>query len=589
MSTALRGKVEVSPFFLDAYTFVPDTLESAMDWCKSLFYSNPLFVEATLRKVAHFMTDFEIDDPHVSDDEKEDWLKFYREGMQLMNKLLEAGLDDGCYGNAFVYIYFPFNRVLIDRRNGNLTEWALDQFSPDETQFNFEDLTYTVSDPRDPSRKVSFPFRDRRSMDRQRIRLRRIDPCRVVIASSHVSGDKRYIWRFEEQFTANLRKGLLAEVNDTPRAMLMAVKENKDWQFKDGDVFQLARPAVAGVTNYGWGLPPIIQNYPAVHQLQVYKKIDEQIGKDFMIPYRMISPSPQSSRSDATTIIGAQEWVAQMRRVMNQRKENPLAIMSLPYPVAFNQWGGDGKALVPKDNLEWHANNMLDSMGFPSELFHGSVEVPLAPTRIRFFERSNEYIATGYRALVSWVNQRVLAYLNREHFDLKLLPPDIADALENKQVELSLVGGGEISRATGYRRLGIKEPVKEKIKRLKEDMAIEKEQTRMQEELQQEMQAGSLNQQIQQQQANGPQEGQEGLPAQSAEGAGVTPGQALQKGQELAQKWLQMPEGDRKKDMQQVRATNPELYATAKQAMEEMRGQAESQGRQQLSQGGQPQ
>ena len=56
------------------------------------------------------------------------------------------------------------------------------------------------------------------------------------------------------------------------------------------------------------------------------------------------------------------------------------------------------------------------------------------------------------------------------------------------------------------------------------------------------------------------------------------------KAAELAQQWLQLPLGERQKQMAAVRLSNPNLHAMAKQKMEEMRSDAESQGRQSLSQ-----
>jgi len=61
------------------------------------------------------------------------------------------------------------------------------------------------------------------------------------------------------------------------------------------------------------------------------------------------------------------------------------------------------------------------------------------------------------------------------------------------------------------------------------------------------------------------------------------PLQLQQRAQEAAQQWLQMDESARRKEMAKAKATNPTLHAAAKQAMEEMRSQAASQGRAQVA------
>jgi hypothetical protein len=67
-------------------------------------------------------------------------------------------------------------------------------------------------------------------------------------------------------------------------------------------------------------------------------------------------------------------------------------------------------------------------------------------------------------------------------------------------------------------------------------------------------------------------------------GGDMNPLDIQNKAAEMAQQWLQMPVGERQKQMAAVRTSNPNLHAMAKQKMEEMRSQAESQGRQALSQ-----
>ena len=72
--------------------------------------------------------------------------------------------------------------------------------------------------------------------------------------------------------------------------------------------------------------------------------------------------------------------------------------------------------------------------------------------------------------------------------------------------------------------------------------------------------------------------------APASDGSEMNPLDIQTKAAELAQQWLQLPVGERQKQMAAVRTSNPNLHAMAKQKMEEMRSQAESQGRQSLSQ-----
>ena len=61
---------------------------------------------------------------------------------------------------------------------------------------------------------------------------------------------------------------------------------------------------------------------------------------------------------------------------------------------------------------------------------------------------------------------------------------------------------------------------------------------------------------------------------------GTTPLDIMQQAEEQAMQLLQIEDnGERRKALNQIRGTNPQLYAIVKQKMEEIRSQGASQGR----------
>jgi hypothetical protein len=150
---------------------------------------------------------------------------------------------------------------------------------------------------------------------------------------------------------------------------------------------------------------------------------------------------------------------------------------------------------------------------------------------------------------------------------------------------MQLAAGAEIPRSVAYGPFGIKDPVEAAKQRAQEDIEIQKEQMKLQNDFQRQQQMGSMDNILAQQAQEG---GVAGSSPAGMEGMGggneMNPLDIQNKAAELAQQWLQMPVGERQKQMAAVRTSNPNLHAMAKQKMEEMRSQAESQGRQALSQ-----
>lgn len=482
-------------------------------------------------------------------------------------------LTGNCYGNAFYRIHFPFDRFLYDPKGG--VEYSMDMFNQAETKFDLTTMTYEVPDPKNPKRRRKFPFRDFKSTDESRIKLRKMDPRHMVIRHHIVSGATDYIWRFDPQTISDVKKGNIFIVNDLPLDMLKAIRDESDFLFGRDQVFHFKAPTISGVSNKGWGLPNTIANYRSLYQLQVYRKIDEAIGLDYMVPFRLFTPNFGDKLNDVFNNLLLGTWTEEVGHIIDARRRDKFSMHALPFPVNYQEFGGEGKEYVPKDLIEYQTNAMLDGMGYPAELFKGSLEYMQVPTAMRLFEQTFEFIYFNFDKMLKWTAKRVQAYLGRPNILPNMQQPSLADSLERKQILLQLAAAGEISRETAYDIFGISDPVAEAQKRMTEDLGIEKKKMKLQRDFQREMETGEAM------------SGEAG--AQQQQQSGLTPLDINAQADELAQSWLQIPsDGQRSQAMQAVRGANPQLYALAKQKMEEMRRSGESAGRQQVNAGNPP-
>jgi hypothetical protein len=83
------------------------------------------------------------------------------------------------------------------------------------------------------------------------------------------------------------------------------------------------------------------------------------------------------------------------------------------------------------------------------------------------------------------------------------------------------------------------------------------------------------------------------MPAQGGGGGGVTPQDALAQAQQIAQQLFPLDAAQRRSQLQQIKATDQDLYAQVKAQLEQMTSQSKSQGlagaKQQAAGGGQQQ
>lgn len=586
-----KNRVFADPFLLPSSNAIPTELQSALDFCLFLYYLNPLYRRASIRVISHFVTDIDFVGKDGDQEERDEYKNFLVNELDLFGALLEIGQEWACYGNAFLRLHLPFDRVLVDHRDGKYREYALAMFGAD-VKYDYKSMRYNVMDPltfdkpKEKRTRVSLDFIDRPSRDKSRIRLKKIDPRQIVLQHSFMSGKQQVIYRFEPEWVTMIKNGVMYQVNETPMSMLKAVALEQDFLFNEGQVFHFKAPTISGVSNYGWGLPETIANYRHVHQLQVLRKIDEAVGLDYMLPFRMFHPTPSASANDPMNYMLLSRWGSEMKEVIKRRRLDPFAMHALPFPVTYQEFGAEGKNLAPKDLVEYHNNVLLDAMGYPAELFRGSLQVQQIPTAVRLFENSFHFIHQGFDRIVKWVSKRISDYIGQQTMDVTLQLPRLADDLERQRVYMQLAAGAEIPRSIAYGPFGIKDPVEAAKQRAQEDIEIQKEQSKLQADFERQQQLGSMDGIVMAQQEAAAQQSGGSSPAgmEGSGNPGSNPLDIQNKAAELAQQWLQLPVGERQKQMSAVRSSNPNLHAMAKQKMEEMRSQAESQGRQSLSQ-----
>ena len=75
--------------------------------------------------MSHFITDIQFTGDQGDNKEKQDLKEYLIQQMDLLEVLQQMGMEYFIYGNAFAMVYFPFNRYLVDRRNGKYREYSV--------------------------------------------------------------------------------------------------------------------------------------------------------------------------------------------------------------------------------------------------------------------------------------------------------------------------------------------------------------------------------------------------------------------------------------------------------------------------------
>jgi len=562
------------PFLLPSGDYMPETMSEALDFCRFLYMMNPEYRRASQRVTRHFITRLVIEGAgsKAEADQVEDYLKY---NLKLFTALQEMGDDWACFGNAFYRVHFPFKRLLIRREKGKKPDYYnLSCFQQDQMRFNIANMTYSAPDPQ-TGKTVEFEFADIKLQSKENIALVKYDPRTIEILHSDYTGRKQFLYKIPAKTVNAVQSGDIFQINNLTRKMLQAIHLKKNFLFSEDEMFHFKAPSISGVSDSDWGLPEPIANFRLLYQIQVYRKIDEVVGLDYMMPFRVLSMDAKGG-DGAAAKFDAVRWKKEMNNIVKTWRKDRSSMFAVPMPVNYQEVGGSGKSLAPKELIEYQVNNMLNAMGYPAELYNMSLTTQQLPNALRLFEQAFWFVHEGYNNFCRWVVGKINNYLNNQRLDISLEPPKMADNVDQQNILLQLVAQGEIPREEAFKHLGITDPLESFRKRTQEEIERAKIQQKAEKSLQQEMEAEASLAAA----AAGPE-------AAGQEEGGTTPMDVEQRAMAKAQEWLQIPsDGERRKAMDATRAQNFTLYAMAKEIMEQQRSEGASQGRQAVNEQG---
>lgn len=579
------------PFLLPSNEYFPTKLDNAFDFCAYLWYLNPTYRQASVKVCSHFITDVDYEGKSGDRRERNNFYDLLRDSIQVFLGMLHMGMEWSCYGNGFSWLHFPFNRYLIDDRDkAHPKEWALEVFEQlGEVKYHYKEMEYEVYDmktihlAKDKWKTVRLKFRDRWTLELDKIRAIVLDPRNIILRYSRWSGRTGIIWKFDPEFISDIRGNLLHQINDTPIGMLRAVANDQHFLFDEGEVFHLKAPSITGISNMGWGVPEVLANYRNLHQVQVLRKVNEAVGLDYMLPFRLFSPNTSGEVGENSFMQNMGHWTSEIKALIRDRRMSPFSMHALPFPVTYQEFGAEGKNLAPHELLQFETDNMLDAMGYPAELWHGSsLNIQQIPTKLRLFENAFQHLFRGFHNYLKWVARSVQEHAQMETMEVGLQPPSLADDLEKRPIYLQLTAGGEFPRSLALKDLGVDDPVDAARERFEEDIEIEKVRNEISQKYEREQSTGSLSDQVLQSQTEG---AAGGAPSDGA--GGLTPIDTMQKAQQEAQSIVQMDQGAAQQRWDQLRAGDQNFYAMVKNEAEKIRNTARSQGMAQLK-GGPP-
>ena len=569
-----------NPWMDIASEYVPRDINTILELCEFLYLTFGTYRTASRRVVRYFLTDIVLEG--ASDNERKDYTDFLNNDFKLLDQLANIGDDYMTYGNVFISVYFPFDRYLICPDCGLTVRSDKIEYKLD---YKLYDIKAKCINPTCEYEGI-FKHEDRRSPQKERVKLIRWNPKLIRLRVHPISGKTEYYLEMDPTFTQKIKDGNKFYIEDTPWSMLEACMKGSTkggpamFKFKDDAIYHLKDATLAGLPIKGWAIPPIMPNFKLAYYIQILRRYDEAIALDFIMPFRVLFPEggQGAGGDDPLSMMSMTHFIGHMQNMVEKKRKNITDIQVSPFPIGYKVIGGEAKDLAPKESIALALDELLNAVGFPAELYKGSLSIQAFPVALRLFEKTWGALVSGNNDIISWLLKKLSRHFMWGNVTGTLRSVTLADDIERKALSLQAAAGMDISKQTAYRPLGIDyiEEQRRVVEEQEEIMKLQQEAAERQQASQASTQGQSGGQQID------PNTGMPMAPDPSA-GAlmepGATPGDVYEQGKQLAQQLLlQTPPSMRRGELVKIKHSNPTLHAIVTQEMDNMRNEMARQG-----------
>ncbi len=548
------GASHPNPMFDFITGFAPRKLKDLFRWVEYLYY-NSAHIFAALKKFAEYPIT-EVTFPESNDEALiKNWKRVLNKAIKIKNVSIASGLDLQLYGNSFISVYQPFNRFLVCNNCRARTGVRKVKY-----RFDLKSMLFTYTCPACHT-STKGKLQDEKSADEKRINVIRWDPKLIDINHNPITGESVYYYTIPQDLKHKVEKGDAHIINTIPIEFLRAIKDNKVFEFAEGQIYHMKIDPPAGISSQ-WGFPPLTTTIKLFFYTAVLRKANEAIAFEHIVPFRVLHPAPISGAADPAQQINLQKWRQELQANIKRWRRDPLHIMFAPAALGVTMLGGQGRSLLTLGEIKEAEEEIIAGMGIPREFLYGGLSFTGSSITLRMLENQLETYTSQHNEQLNWIIGQSAKILGWKPVEAEYLPFKLIDDSAQKQMELSLqqVTGGMIS-TTSLLEVNDRDINEEREKRLQEQL----DEARMQMELQQKLQKMQNSLQAQAQSE-----------AMQGSGTSYNPNAVLAMAEQTINEISQLDPASQKSRLDQLSQEDAVMYAVVKdrwQTMQSMQKQ----------------
>lgn len=595
------------PFLDPASQAGPKNWKQVYDWGRLVYMRSPEFVDAHRKLFSYFSTELEVaaadaDDQELDNDEINNWKDLLVDKLGYTEQVAQLGISVALFGSQIVTVQSKCDRMLVcpHPECGHVTN-MLKGIEDGGLDFSYAHgsgkFLFRCPSPNCPNRgrKVAAVIKDWHRRSANDLYIKQWPPDEILIDYYLWTDRDEIYWRIPEYYKQAVRRGHAETLAEADLDVLDAIRQNKLFRFYRDRVFHAKELSIAGLGLRGRGVPRSLTLAPQIWSLQVLRHQNQVLGMDYLIPIGFFSldenqKGGQFSGPMAGVDVG--NFQRDMEAMLSSHRRDPSRRYAVNYAVRYQVAGGEASQLAPVQLMEVAKTDIYDGAGVPLEMYRGSLNIQVMPVAARLFESANQTIPSLLNRFVSFTGRRVAEELNKPQVSIKHQRSTVVADITRQSILLQGRQLGDVSRHTAYGSMDIDTNVERdrRTAEMLEDAKAEQDLNRTLEEESLSLQMRAMPAPMPEQQSQ-----QGGMPPEQG-GAPMPPGMSPTQGmatggmgieemgaeaERIASQLVDpsLPQSEVNRQLQAVRTQSVELHTLVRGAMDRMRSQAASTGR----------
>ncbi len=439
----------------------PNNLHDALLWAVWLRQRHGDFTAAIARAVSYFLNGLELTGDIDEAESRDRYQKELIRKHKILHHILDVGMDIQFYGNSFTTAMLPILRTIRCKKCG--TSRYLKSLHRGR-DYDFKNGIFTSKCACGYSGEfIVKDYVD--SAAPKPLNLIHWNPLNINMDYCNITGAKRIHYtpsKYDKQFINDEKSSTALET--LPKRLLDAIVHDASLEFTGDSCLHLASTtdAINAQSMHGWGMPKFMTSFKHIVMMMLLDRQTEASIKDFILPIRLLFPDPNTNKGGADPVSGNMHSMH-----LNKLKhiiESSLAAQSMHQaswhmvPTAVQQLslGGDGKALVPVELLQYEKDQLLDSLCVPQEFYKSSLmSIQADSMNLRMFEQTWEREVESLDDFTDWYLRQCSQFLGWPTMEGCLMRQSISNDPARMNFIMQLYTEGKISFTSVSRMMRI--------------------------------------------------------------------------------------------------------------------------------------